>query len=103
MSYEYVVEADDPELKNGGIQHKYDYTTTSWVDLIRGDEIKSVPAKLISSTYGYETETEYFDDDTVLVKKVAYYYNNDPYYQNEYIASATRKSLSHHLQTQSPF
>jgi hypothetical protein len=74
LLYNTVLESDDPTLANGYIQHKFWVypMTNSTIQL--GYKQQSIPATTSTNLFGYEKETNYYNNSGSPVKKILNYY-----------------------------
>lgn len=93
MMYEYVIESDDPQFKNGGIQHKFNTERFPLITTVLGNPIKNVPINSGERIRGEEIETQYLDKTLATVKKIESNYIIAPNYSQSYTSGFIRKKF----------
>jgi hypothetical protein len=76
--YSAVLESDDPNFRNGVIEHIYEAEALAgYASTVIGDDILYLPTDTYTWHQGYELATNYYDSTLTLIKSINNYYHED--------------------------
>lgn len=96
-AYNSVIESDDPDFKNGGIEHNFfAIADNNEPDVSWGNTIIGLPANITTFLNGSEYRTRYFNKNKIILKESRNYYHIDNSVNNSYTAITAREKVDYH-------
>jgi YD repeat-containing protein len=96
-AYNSVIESDDPDFKNGGIEHNFLAVADNIEpDVSWGHTIIGLPANITTFLNGCEYRTRYFNKNKTILKESRNYYHIDNSVNNVYTAVTAREKVDYH-------
>jgi hypothetical protein len=96
-AYNSVIESDDTDFKNGGIEHNFLAVADNIIpDVNYGKEIIGLPANITTFLNGIEYRTRYFNSNKIVLKENRDYFHVDFSVNNQYMAVTAREKVDYH-------